>query len=809
MRLLKYAIIVAAIAITGCSKKNSKEDGGGSPSAQPGGQNPIGPAGPAPSVSPTTPPPTAGSLAIDMKDATALGVAVVGAGSGVEISAPVAAGSIAAAALTAEPRNLLTKRKADGSLVAFNLPDAPGGGYFEVVDITNVGDYGAIVRMSNGGYFSEHPEAAMAWIQPDGSIVPFAPEGYKDGVGDFFLSLTHQMAGTKFWMHNVNQNALWSFDFAEPSFAQFTDDMQQMMGFLVTGDGHVLAQMSLLGTSNASPPIVLRQVKPDGGFNQFVTANGNEQIDDSMVFHNKAIIYGQPVKVDGSGNLEFTFLPERLMAKVSGRTDSAVVVGEKWVVSHQGAKRFAFNLNADAAAGNPLKSAPPLGPGGATEPTTNLTNVHSAAGIHYDGANLVTINRTAGTTSSALFKRFIYPRGRALRVMRVFGEDHGFTGASYFGFGNDRANKVWWVEIDKASGVVKANDAKEVTNIAAIDSVATSSQFFQNTSVYSVGSNLVVFNMGANGKSLSWLIDDGNGGQTFQIKKTNTDFDAFNSPAGKSALTHGYSAVQSGKLYFAGSNKVFVYDPSNNSISQIADSTLFGAQQLDEDCQTPRHVAAIVTRPSTATPAVVVRLCKGNDTANGKLAFIELSDWTFAAVRGGTSAIDLGETVTETETERRFPEPSWSAGGELIFVKRWKNELLTSTNGTTFNPANVNTLVTPEIYEFGASINPGNGIDLVAAWSDSAFVAHGKNSSQDYVSYYVNPEARTETPVGSLSGVQVYSAARLEDAMLINGLRLSDNVKVNVTFNMAGSVVSLDERSNIKIVKIVPFKAKK
>jgi hypothetical protein len=745
---------------------------------------------------------TTGSLAIDLRNAAAVGIAEVDAASSIKIETSSKTGQAGQILLTDQPRQLLARINTDGSMTAMELPDF-GGKYFEIDDIISVGEHGLIVRFTGSGYMSERDDVAMIWIKSDGSVHPFVPDGFGKDPGGFFYARQQQLYDGKLWMQNVNQNALWAFDFASASFSRFTDENVQVLGFNMPSDGTVYANMRILTSSQSNPPAVLRRLKPNGGFDEFTTAMGGSEVDDSMVFGDQIVIYGQPVRINTAGELQLSFLPERLYSKASGRTDSANIVGEQWVASHLTESRYAYDLKNGSIAGNPFRNTSPMSPYGGTLAAAFRSNVDSALGVHFDGANLVKVEWNNSKLKSVKELNLNYPKGRALRVMRIFGADHGFVAGTFYGFGVDRSGGIWWVDIDATTGAVDVNGAKKITGISE-----TPEAFVAQATVYQVGSRLVTIYAAADGNSLSWLEDDGQDGLSLTAKKAHADLGMYSGTGSILQSNHAFAGVNQNKLYIPTWGGIKIYDPSNNSLTTIADSSLFGATQLDENCQSPRHVAGIHRTVPGGAPAVVVRLCKDSDTANSKLAYVELSDWSFTALRSGSNAIDLGQDDVATSTQRRFPEPYRTTTGDLVFAVRWQSKVQLSDGSSLTATVQNSAVETTGLFKFGAAISSSSGIDKASAWSDSSFLIHGKNSVEEYVSYRVEPGNRMESAVQTLNGVQIYSATQLGTQFVVNGLRLSDNVRITATYDDLGEQVALDEESNIKLIKIVPIDSK-
>ncbi len=772
----------------------------------------------------------AGSVAIDLGGATAVGIASVDSDSKIEFSgdAQGQAGQVVLS-LTDTPTKYLTKIDNDGRVVALRLPDL-GGTLSEIKDITSAGEHGFIVMLENGGYFKDQPQASMIWLKAAGEIVPFAPENYSDGVANIFWSSQHQVVGDKFWINNINQNALWNFDFKTTNFSKFTDENQKVNGFLLPSNGAIFMQVSTKVGGSDFGSMILRHLKINGGLEEFATVYGKNQIDDSMVIADKALIYGQFVDVV-DGNVSLSFSPHRLPTQYSGRSDNSIVVGDQWIVSHFGPSPVAVNATATdpafAIAGNPFSQQASADFSTTTMLEEFISNVNHLQSLHFDGANLVNITKGSAGVVSKLALKLRYPAGRTMRVLRVFGEDHGFDGDTYGAFAVTPSNqmtipiKLWWVEIEKDSGLVLANDAIEF-----IDPKSSPFLLGQMYTAYNVADKIVAFEQSSDAASLSWLVMNGDGKYEFVKKKgTNVSGDYLNLYAGDAndtSYNHAYATVYQDKLYFARYDGVGVYDPTNGatgSITLISSATMFGsAAVLDEDvdgdanggttCSTnnygDRHVGAVMRTDANGAggPAIIVRLCKDGATTLGKLAYAKFTDWSFVTAVGTT--LDLGETRTETQTERRFPEPTIVGGGEVLFVKRWKNQILHADLSTT-TAANV---VTTGIVRFGSTISEDDGILIAAPWSTTSFFISGKNSANAYRSYRVNLATRTETHIGDLDGIQVYSATAVGSTMIINGLRLADNVRVSITYDVDGNKIGIDEVSNVQIVKLVPVTPK-
>ena len=56
------------------------------------------------------------------------------------------------------------------------------------------------------------------------------------------------------------------------------------------------------------------------------------------------------------------------------------------------------------------------------------------------------------------------------------------------------------------------------------------------------------------------------------------------------------------------------------------------------------------------------------------------------------------------------------------------------------------------------------------------------------------------------TGIQIYSAGVTStQEMIVNGLRVDDNVRVTIRFDANGQFLGEDSESNVKIIEILPY----
>jgi hypothetical protein len=757
--------------------------------------------------------PTAGSLSIDLSGVAALGIGEVDATSTITVQDAGGGGSgQIVLGLNGQTEKLLTKVHTDGSMKAVRFPDF-GYGQPNLTNIHSVAPHGTIVVFGSR-YFKSPGDSAAAWIKNDGTIVPFSPANYSDPVGTSFKIYEPIYVNDTLWINTPNQNSIWKFDFTTSEFARFTDDEQIVSSFVVGNDGLVVYS-SRLRSAGESAPRGLRVLKPNGGLEEFTTPRGRNEFDNSIPLGNSLLIYSTLLDLKDDGMVRMRQLPIHASGRVSGREDGAFLINDSWGIFPVGDQPVALRVTEDGQfpAGNPFVKDPIAHPWGGTMLQANHTNVNRAQGLFFDGANLVKVSKSGTTYSSYVHKNLSMPTGLALQVVRVFGEDHGFSGSTYGALAisspTHASYKFWWVEISKSTGVIDTENAKEILNPYSV----WPGQWPQVMTIYKVGTTLVGLEQDGNGKRIFELTASGN---SYAVQTTKSQADlgnlilsGFVNAEAIPANNHAFAAVYDNKLYYGVSDGLRTYNPSDNSVAWISGDTFFGGTvQTSEDntgnCSgnlAARHVAAIVPPFESGMngPAIVMRVCDGDSDITTPLIFARFTDWTFATGIG--TNVNLTVSEIDSSTLRRFPEPFLTHEGDLTFVKRWQQELY--VNSSTTSP--IGDVRTTNMFIFGNALKDGSGIAVASDWTGNEMFISGKNISNQYRSYLINPSGRNESLVASLNGIQVYSATRLGTELLISGLRLSDNKKISAYVRTDGSFHKTDEQSNIKISKLVPF----
>jgi|GEM_PF-1674008 len=761
--------------------------------------------------------PGSGSLSIDMTGVSALGVGEVDSTTNVEVQdlSTGQSGQVVLG-LTGQTEKLLTKVKNDGRVAAVRFPDY-GFGQPSIQSLYGVGRHGMIMVM-DARYFSDNAEATMAWIKSDGKIVPFAPQNYSDSVGKSFYGMDLKIFSDTMWMRSANQNSLWKFDFNTATFSRYTDDGQSIVGFSVNEDGLVIMN-SRLTSVGGNPPLSLRALKPNGGLEEFSTARGREHFDDSISLGSSLLIYSTLIDLNDDQSVRMRHIPIHASGRVSGVELGAFTIDDDWAIFPVGDQPVALRAGSSGQfpAANPFRKTPLRDPYGGTLLNTAHTNVNRGQSLFFDGANIVKVSKVGTSYVSTVHKNISMPTGLAVQVLRVFGEDHGFTGTTYGAIGMSTPNqwtyKYWWLEISKATGVVDTENAKELLNAYPATGATNASQWPQVSTIYKVGSTLVGVEQDANGHRIFELTPSGSN-YNVQTTKTTGQLGNFGSSTTlngefMAAQTHAFAASYQNKLYFGVWDGIRTYDPGNDSVAWISGDTFFGgAIQTDEESsgncagnRANRHVMAVIPPFETGMtgPAAVMRLCDGDNDYSTPMIYTRFTDWNFTTSTGANISLDVSRIASGDN--RRFPEPILIEDGGLTFVKRWQDELYVNS----ITQSSTGDVRTTNMFLFGNALRDGTGISVASDWTGNAVFISGKNISNQYRSYYVNPTTRVEQLVTALNGIQMYSATRLGEEVLISGLRLSDNKKITAYVRTDGSLQKMDEQSNVKISKLVPF----
>lgn len=807
MRIYTTFLVTLSVSLAtfACAKKDK---GGGGPS---GGTPPPNDPGPEvdgidPAAGPQTPGPApapVGTIKIDLSGATAVGVAEIDKSSQLKdangnVVDPAEVGTVAVTTLTeVTSAKTLTKVLADGSLVALPFKNEKDS---EIEKIIPVGAWGVVIQFTGMGPFMA-TDANLWWIdaKKDGEMRPI---NRKDGT-DLRTNLGSRVEFDEENgdLYAVLNGSLFRFNFATETLEQLTDGEQVIDKFVRLTDGSLYFD-GRLKSNNAQ---ILRRLKGNGGFENFLNDYGYKVLENFGSVGRRGVIGSRIFEVV-SDKMHFHFLPGSLNHNISGGKD-APVVGNNWLISYMGDERRAFNLTEDKVAGNPW--AANNGKNLASEtPGVTRTNVDTAQGLYFDGANIVSVTRSGSELSSTVVKKLIYPNGTLLKVERVFGPDHGFS-AEWGAYAISQDGKLYWTTINSESGLVAVDSAKKIEGYPATNMTAT--MMAVNSSVYKFGEKLVIFQVDA--PEISELaLNETSGNYELETKH-----ETFVSGGGSGyGNMHSYAVIADGKLHAAAGSKVVVYDPATSTKSDFypgvpwlnAGGEPEEGSTIDAECFGTRKFKALFSNPDRSKPMAIFRTCNTTGPGVPELSVVTFDDWTFSSAQK-SSIIDLG--LPETSS-LRFLEPVRaleSAETRLMFLDRVGKTLVslnsaaTARESSTLDAAKVKTNGNVRIAtQFAATVG---AVEVAAPWTGTSLLISGTMGST-YKSFRSDLGNRSETAVTELDGVQIYSISlNSKGTLFVNGLRTDDNKKITLRFDPDGTLLGTDETSNVKILSIQPF----